>query len=335
MHVTVLTTDPSGHLPTDEQREGVTVRRIRGSPRRLGLDVARALYRRIACGQWDVVHVQSYHTFVAPIAMLSALRARVPYVLTFHSGGHSSSLRHRGRPLQRAVLRPLFGRAERLIGTASFEITGYMRELRLPAELFALIPNGMEAPTDREAREPPIHGLIASVGRLERYKGHHRVISALPFVLEHEPAARLWIAGTGPYEGELRKLAQRLGIDHRVEIRAVASDRHSAMLHELGKVQLVVLLSDFETHPIAALEALTVGRPLIVADGSGLGELGRQGLARLVDRDAPPATVAAAIVEELRTPTKAPRVEPFTWDDCAAQLLTLYQTVRAQARCAS
>src|SRR4051812_40795895 len=163
LHVTVLTTDPSGHLPTDEQREGVTVRRIRGSPRRLGLDVARALYRRIACGQWDVVHVQSYHTFVAPIAMLSALRARVPYVLTFHSGGHSSSLRHRGRPLQRAVLRPLFGRAERLIGTASFEITGFMRELRLPAELFALIPNGMEAPTDGEAREPPIHGLIASV----------------------------------------------------------------------------------------------------------------------------------------------------------------------------
>jgi hypothetical protein len=97
----------------------------------------------------------------------------------------------------------------------------------------------------------------------------------------------------------------------------------------------VVLLSEFETHPMAALEALTAGRRLMVADGFGLGELGRRDLARVVPRDASPAAIAAAIVEELRAPPSVPPVSPFTWDDCAAELLRLYETVLAEARCAS
>jgi glycosyltransferase involved in cell wall biosynthesis len=326
--VTVLTVDPSGDLPAHEQRDGVVVGRVRG------LRVGPVLYRTIVKGPWDIVHVQSYHTSVAPIAMLAALRSRIPYVLTFHSGGHSSHLRQRGRPLQRWALRPLLVRARRLIGTASFEITDYVRELRLPEELFAFIPNGMDSPADREP-VAPVRGLIASVGRLERYKGHQRVISTLPLVLEHEPTARLWIAGAGPYERELRRLAHRLGVDERVEIRAVAPEHRAALLDELRRVSVVVLLSEFETHPLAALEALSAGCRVVVADGYGLGELGRQGLARVVARDAAPATVAAAIVEELRAPASVPVVSGFTWDDCAGELLRLYESVRDPTRCAS
>ena len=330
VRVTVLTTDPSGRLRPREESEGVVVRRTRAWPRRRDLYVAPALHREIVKGQWDLIHIQSYHTFVAPVAMVAALRSHVPYVLTFHGGGHSSRLRHRSRPLQRWALRPLLVRARRLICIASFEASDYARELRLPEELFAFIPNGMDPPTEQDA-EPPIPGLIASVGRLERYKGHHRVLAAFPLVLEQEPDARLWIAGSGPYERKLRKLAAQLGVADRVEIRAIPPERRAAMLRELGRVSLVVLLSEFETHPMAALEALTAGRRLMVADGFGLGELGRRDLARVVPRDAGPAAVAAAIVEELRQPPSVPTVSPFTWDDCAAELLRLYETVRAKA----
>jgi len=54
----------------------------------------------------DLVHVQSYHTLVAPLAMLRALLLRVPYVVTFHGGGHSLGHRNRARRLQRRFLRP-------------------------------------------------------------------------------------------------------------------------------------------------------------------------------------------------------------------------------------
>ena len=330
VEVTVLTTDPSGRLPSREDSDGVVVRRTPAWPRNRDLYIAPALYGHIVRGHWDVVHIQSYHTFVAPVAMLAALRSHMPYVLTFHGGGHSSWLRHRSRPLQRRALRPLLLRARRLICIASFEASDYARELRLPEDLFAFIPNGMDQPSEH-IPEPPIPGLIASVGRLERYKGHHRVLAAFPLVLEQEPGARLWIAGSGPYERKLRKLAQRLGVAERVEIRAIPPERRAAMLRELGRVSLVVLLSEFETHPMAALEALSAGRRLMVADGFGLGELGRRRLARVVPRDASPATIATAIVEELRQPPSVPSVSPFTWDDCAAELLQLYETVRTNA----
>ena len=144
--VTVLTTDLDGRLPPTEVDGAVTVRRVRGHPRSRDWRFAPAIGREVAGGSWDVVHVQSYHTFVAPLAMAAAARAGIPYVLTFHGGGHSDRLRHRARRLQRSLLRPLLTRAAALVALARFEIELYSRELRLPASRFVLIPNGFDLP---------------------------------------------------------------------------------------------------------------------------------------------------------------------------------------------
>ena len=44
------------------------------------------------------------------------------------------------------------------------------------------------------------------------------------------------------------------------------------MAEELSQAALVVLLSEYETHPIAVLEAVALGRPALVAATSGLSE---------------------------------------------------------------
>lgn len=337
--VTVLTTDRSGALPERERVDGVDVRRVRAYPRGGDLHFAPALKRAIAAGSFDLVHLQSYHTLVAPMAMRAARAAGLPYVVTFHGGGHSSRLRHLARPLQRRALRPLLAGARRLVAVARFEVEHYGRELGLGPERFVVIPNGAELPAppaSRAAESPVDRGtLIASVGRLERYKGHHRAIAALPHVLREQPDARLWIAGSGPYEAPLRKLAARLGVADRVEIRAVPADEPARLAQELSRTSLVVLLSEFETHPIAALEARSLGRPLLVADGSGLSELAESGQARSVAHKAPPQRVASAMLESLRSPLAAPPLRPFTWEDCAAGLHALYGEVVWEARCAS
>ena len=86
----VLTPDPSGSLPAHEVLDGVTVHRVDARPRGRDYMFAPGLCGAIRDGGWDLVHVQSYHTLVAPIAMAAAARARIPYVLTFHAGSHSS-----------------------------------------------------------------------------------------------------------------------------------------------------------------------------------------------------------------------------------------------------
>src|SRR4051794_21146223 len=85
--VTVLTTDPRG--ASFEFRDGVRVVRVRSWPADRDYYLAPGIYRQIASGQWDLVHLQGYHTLVAPIALAAAVRHQVPFVVTFHSGGHT------------------------------------------------------------------------------------------------------------------------------------------------------------------------------------------------------------------------------------------------------
>lgn len=326
--VTVLTTDPGGKLAPREERNGVTIERVRAWPAERDYYFAPGLLNVIARGTWDLMHCQSYHTLVAPMAMAAALRSRLPYVVTFHGGGHSSDLRNKIRGAQWALLRPLLARAARLVAVARFEIGLYGQRLRVPTERFALIPNGADLPVTAQPLPPLTDSpLIASVGRLERYKGHQRAIAALPEVLQRYPGARLRIVGGGPYEPQLWQLAHDLGVTDQVEIRGIAPTDRQGMAEVLTRASVVTLLSEYETHPIAAMEALAVGRPVVVADTSGLSELAQRGLARSVPLAASDAQVAAAILEQLERPLVPPHLDLPTWDNCAAGLLALYRSI--------
>jgi glycogen synthase len=327
--VSILTTDRSGRLPARETWEGVGVERVRAWPRRRDYYFAPGLVPRIGRGRWDVVHVQSYHTLVAPVAMATARLASIPYVVTFHAGGHSSRLRTSARGTQLALLRPLLARAARLVALAEFEIDEYGRRLRLPRERFALVPNGSDLPArTRPSVDGPDSGsLIASIGRLERYKGHQHVIAALPLILHERPDARLWIAGSGPDRQRLEELAERLGVSSRTVIRAVPPEDRARMADELSRVRVAVLASRFETHPIAMLEAAALGCRVVVADSPGLRELGERGLARVVARPEEPTQLADAVLAELEEPRVPRALELSSWDDCAAGLCELYASV--------
>ena len=327
--VEVLCTEPGGPPVQEQHRDGVTIRTVRAWPANRDWCLAPRIWREMSRRSWDIVHIQSYHTLVAPLAMLRTLTLGIPYVVTFHGGGHSSELRNRSRRLQRRLLRPLLRRAARLVAVARFEVDAYGGELGVPAERFALIPNG----TDLAFSDPAANGQpqgpprIATIGRLERYKGHHRVIAAFPAVLEREPEAELVVVGTGPYEPQLREQAAELGIADRVEFTSTAPDRPAAMAELLREISLVVLLSDFETHPLVALEAAAAGRRLLVADASGLAEIAEDGFARAIPLDESPEGVAAAIVAELGEPPPTRRPRLTSWDDCAASLGDLYRSI--------
>jgi glycogen synthase len=334
VQVTLLTTDPRQRLPAHEQNAGVEIRRVPSWPAREDLFFAPQVYSQVLSGNWDVVHVQSYHTLVAPLAMLAARQAGLPYLVTFHGGGHSSPLRSRLRGAHRGLLRPLLRGAQRLVATARFEIEAYGRELGLPPERFALIPNGSDL--DLAGPPPPRQpGLIASLGRLERYKGHQHILAAMPHILARAPHARLWIAGEGPYRPELERLARRLGVSRQVDIHAVPAAQRATWAAQLRRVSLAVLMSEFETHPMALLEALACGCQALVADTSGLSELAQDGYAAAVPLGSPPERTAAQALALLeRSPASRPAPPLPSWEACTTALLDLY-TAAASRTCAN
>lgn len=325
----VLCAAPAAHGPVVEERDGVRITTVPAWPRGRDWYFAPRLWSEIGRQGWDLIHVQSYHTLVAPLAMLRALTLRIPYVVTFHGGGHSSQLRNRSRGLQMRLLRPLLRRAARLVAVARFELDAYGRALGVPPERFALIPNGTDLgfselePADADPEVPT----LASIGRLERYKGHHLVLAAFPEVLERRPNARLLIVGEGPCEEELRTQAEDLGIADRVEITSVPAGDAGGMGRLLSGVSLVVLMSEFETHPLVALEAAAARRRLLVADAGGLGELAAEGFGRAIPLDSSAGEIAAAAVEELAKPPPQRAPSLASWDDCALALVDLYRLV--------
>ncbi len=325
--VTILTTDRTGRLARHERLNGVPATRMTAWPAGRDWYLAPGILRAVAHGHFDLVHCQGYHTFVPPVAMLAALSAAVPYVLTFHSGGHGSQLRNRLRGPQRAAMRPLLARAQHLIAVSEYEADFFSHELHLPATRFTTIYNGaaMDWPAAGSTANDD-RPLILSVGRLERFKGHHRLIAALPEVLRSCPEARLRIVGAGPYEDELRRLAAASPAADRIEIGGIDPAARGEMATTLASASVVALLSEYEANPIAVMEALSLRRRVLVADTTGLSELARKGLAHAIPIDSTDEQIATAILALLATAPPV-TVELPTWDACAASLVEVYREV--------
>jgi glycosyltransferase involved in cell wall biosynthesis len=327
--ITVLATDRSRQLPRSERTaEGFDVIRRNAYPRNRDYYLAPGIARVITQGDWDLVHFQGVHTFVPPLGMLAARRAKVPYMLTFHTGGHSSPSRSAIRDSQWKVLTPLLRGAVRLIAVSRFERRRFEDATGIDASHFTVISNGGSLP---ELPEPvtPVPGRIVSSGRLEKYKGHHRVIEALAELRRRDPEAHLVILGGGPYEGELRALASRLGVAEHVQMYQVDPRDRGAMATELASAQVLAALSDYEAHPVAIMEALTLGTPVVGFDVAGTGDLVEDGLVTGLPTTAAAADVADALEKAMLA---GPRVlgddvDFPTWDTCAAQLADVYREV--------
>jgi glycosyltransferase involved in cell wall biosynthesis len=335
VEVTILSTDPQGILPAFEEMDNIQIHRVRSWPSNKDYYFAPGIFHFIKSGHWDIIHCQAYHTLVAPFAMFAAWQANIPYVLTFQSGGHSSRIRNALRRPQWMMLRPLLARAQKLIALSKFEADFFQEQLRLPAEQFTVIPSGADLPEVTKSLDRTDDGpLIISIGRLERYKGHHRLITALPKVLALVPGARVRIVGAGPYESALHKMARKYGVAERVEIRGVPPGNRGGMASLIAQADLVTLLSEYESQGIAAMEALALQRPVLVVGTTALQELAERGLACAVPIESTPEEVATAIVKQLREPLLPANVELPTWDDCASKLLTLYTAITGKDRLA-
>lgn len=326
--VTILTTDREGTLPEHEGvSDGVRVQRVRAWPKKTDYYFAPIVYQQVMRTRCDVVHVQGYHTFVAPLGMLAAIRKQVPFVLTFHSGGHSSPLRNALRTPQWRILGPLVRRASRHVGVSRFEAEFFSARMNIPLEQFTVIPNGAQMPCVAEP-EPSTDGpLVVSIGRLERYKGHHRILEAFPEILRRVPGARLRILGDGPYKQRLIELADRLDLRQHVTIGGIPPGERGRVAELLRSAALVVLLSEYEAHPVAVMEALALGRRVLVTASSGFIEMVESGMVEAVPPDASASQVAHEVVEQLGKGPTIGAISLPSWDECAVRLAQVYQGV--------
>ena len=326
--VNVLTTDVSGKLPAQETIAGINVIRTKVYFKNTDFYLSPNIYRKILDGNWDIIHCQGYHTFIAPIAMLGAIRARTPFILSFHSGGHSSNIRQWIRPLQIKLLKPLISRASAIIGTTEWEIQHFSNLLNLKNKKYHIVSNGSYLPKIKQNTFPNDSEInIVSIGRLEKYKGHHRIIEAFLHIIKRLPNAKLSIVGTGPYQGVLEGMITDLGLEDCVKIIAFGTDERAKLSDFVARAHLVTILSEYESQGMAALEALSLGRKVLVTESSALLELTQYDLVKAVPLNCGSDVLADSVVSHLFYNPQDKEIKLPTWNEGFQELKNIYAQV--------
>ena len=106
-----------------------------------------------------------------------------------------------------------------------------------------------------------------TVSRLTLQKGHTYLLDAIPIVLEKFPDDTLFLfAGEGHQQKALEKKATQLGLDEVVRFLGVRND----IPNLLSLSQVFVLPSLWEGLPLAVLEAMSVGLPVVATRVEGV-----------------------------------------------------------------
>jgi glycosyltransferase involved in cell wall biosynthesis len=175
----------------------------------------------------------------------------------------------------------------------------------LPGKHLHVIPNNVDidrftpaSPIRRETARAKLglcdETVFLTVARLDPQKGIDILLKAAALT----PAGnwRLLIAGIGPDEAMLRAQADELHVSDRVQWLGWREDTPEL----LAAADLFVLSSRFEGQPIALLEAMAAGAPVLATAVSGTPEALRFGaLGTLVPSEAP-GRLAAALTAFLK-----------------------------------
>lgn len=122
----------------------------------------------------------------------------------------------------------------------------------------------------------PDQPVVGTVGNLTAKKDQAMLLAAFATVLDASPTARLVMVGGGPLEQDLRARAARMGIGASVTFTGVRPD----VPRLLPAFDVFALSSRFEGLPIALLEALAAGLPVVATTAGGIPEVvedGREG----------------------------------------------------------
>lgn len=254
----------------------------------------RAL-RQLSHEPWDLIQVQTpiISALWRTVARRSA-RDRTLYVahgFHFYRGGPRVS----GRVFE-LIETSLAGRALALV-TVCREDEAWAQDLpeRLRPKILWRLPGaGVDCLRFRHAQpvEKLTHPYVLFVGELNENKDPRLAMEAVECARDRIPDLTLVMIGSGPLQHEVEKASiSRPWIKHLPLSREV--DRWMAGASAL------LAPSSREGLPRVIIEALGSGLPVIARANRGSRELLRDGVGRLMDRDADASAWAAALVEQL------------------------------------
>ena len=319
----------------------------------------RLLRKRLegVVNEWrpDLIHAHSPMLVGAP-ALAAARRHGVPFVYEVRDLWENASV-DRGKFSERSALYRLArGLETRVLARADAVVTicEKLRDELAPRtahpDRLYVVGNGVDASSFRpgrsgeEARRRWGLGdrrLIGYIGTFQPYEGLDTLIAALPAILQHVPAAHLVITGSGGQEPELRAQVAAAGLGAHVTFTGRLPHDEVREVYAAADVMdypRILTRTTALTTPLKPLEAMAMGKPVIVSDVPAMHELVRPGRTGLLFRAGDSGDLAARCAQLLSRPE-----ERASLGSCAREwilserqwpnLVRRYGAVYQSARC--
>ncbi len=140
--------------------------------------------------------------------------------------------------------------------------------------------------------------VVGCIGRLTEQKGYPVLLDAFALVAPRFPEARLVVVGDGPDEPRLRQQVAALNLGERVRLLGVRRDLATIF----AALDVFALASRWEGLPLAALEAMGCGLPVVTTAVGGSVEAIESGESGLLVPPGDAAAFAAALARLLGDP---------------------------------
>lgn len=306
----------------------------------------RALSHLAGTCDLSVIHCHELRTSETLLAARAGAARAIPLVLSPHGTlprdtGRTWAKRLWDGLMSRAVL-PRFAEVIALTEEEKAEVLALWSRhgLSLPPDRVSVVPNGVEPaafgalPPREQARERLTGGtgpVVLFLGRLSPRKGLPLLLAAFAAVAPRLPSARLIVAG--PDEGAGGAVAaevRRLGLGGRVVTTGMLTG--GERLAALAAADLFALPAVGEGFPVAALEALACGVPVLLSPECGFSRCEQAGAGLTVVRtvEAWAAALESLLTDEDRRARMSARGralvhEEFAWSSIAPRIELAYE----------
>ncbi len=251
----------------------------------------------------DVLHAHMVHANL--LARLSRLLYRSAVVIsTIHSQYQGARWRYLAYRLTDRL-------SDLTTAVSQVAVEDAVRAGVTSTDRIVAVPNGVtfrSAPRDPEVRERVRRDLSLdddfvwlTASRLTEAKDFPTMVSAFQRVLRERPGARLIIAGSGPLQGDLERLAGEPASNDRITLLGHRSDVSDLMQGADG----FVMSSAWEGLPVALLEADASQLPIVATDAGGTRDTIVDGVSGLVVPTHDPVALGDAMLSVMsRTPAE-------------------------------
>ncbi|MFZ4428624.1 MAG: glycosyltransferase family 4 protein, partial [Saprospiraceae bacterium] len=283
-----------------------------------------------------------FSLWCAPLIRLMGKKTRL--VAIIH--GHEPIF---GKPFLQRLTNYVIAQCDAIIPVSRFSRDNIPVPYR-KGKVVRIIPNGIDKsylsdwPMPEHIGHLPGSPALLTVGHLSPRKGQHRVIRALPALLEKLPDTRYHIVGRDVQQQVLLELAKQLGVSDKVFFYPPTVE-HRDLSQFYGGADVFMLLSenqpngDVEGFGIAALEANFFGLPVVGARYCGVEDavaLGKSGL--LVDGDNIAEIVEAVATAAYNKPHWQHSARQWAcvhdWAQIGKQYAVLFEEILSGKQCA-